>query len=381
MAQSESSNQSPIKFAIKNLWQKKEDYTMNLILFEDDEIQCEIDDIPLSSKQNDHDKAIKNNNNNSRFIHLNKDDYRCKHIENVLKSKSGDTVRIGIVNGKQGLAKVLWFKDIKNNDNNDNDNNNKNDDPFNLKSKKKFYLKLEIISSSMKEIIDPISESITLILALPRPKVLNRLYPIISSLGIKEIILINAKRVEKCYFNSKYLEKNRYTKGLMAGMVQCRDTKLPKLTIEKDLKDFICNKLPKMYPNKDSIRIVAHPGEHLPRISELKCFKYKSIMDDNKQNDNDNDELEMSLDEQTHSKIIMDQEMKAKDKGEDTKMNKQFILLIGAEGGWIDSEISMLESNNFNVCSLGMRILRTDVATISLLSILRSHIEQYLNLR
>ena len=386
---SNNSNPSPVTFAIQNLWQKKEDYTMNLILFEDDEIECEMDDIPLSSKQND-DNTI--SDKQLRHILLKKDDYRCKHIETVLKSKSGDSVRIGIVNGKQGLAKVLWNKDIIQQSQAQNDDNNDSDsDPFNLKKSKQnkensWYLKLEIIESTMQEIIDPISDSITLILALPRPKVLNRLYPIISSLGIKEIVLINAKRVEKCYFNSKYLEENRYTKGLMAGMVQCRDTKLPNLTIERDLENFIENKLPIMYPKDESVRIVAHPGEHLPRIGELPCFKdTDKEIDDEKDAENDGDdndklENEMSLDEQTHQKLMDGQEMK-ENVNVNKRRNKQFVILIGAEGGWIDDEIAMLEKNDFNVCSLGMRILRTDVACVSLLSILRSHIEQYLHLR
>eukprot|EP01084_Bolivina_argentea_P207091 353414_1 len=345
MAEANFCELSPIKFAIKNLWQLKDSYTMNLILFEDDEIECEDNDL--------------------RVIHLNQNDYRCKHIETVLKSKSGDTVRVGIINGKQGLAKIIWNKN--------NTNNNSNN--TNIESKS--YLRLEIIESSMKLLIDQISESITLILAMPRPKVLNRLYPILSSLGIKEIVLINAKRVEKSYFNSKYLEKNRYTKGLIAGMVQCKDTKIPQLIIEKNLNNFICNKLNKMYPLKQSIRIVAHPGDNLLRINELKCFKLnknnKIIKKCESKND-DKHNLEMSLDEQINKNEMKENEIIDMNNNE----NKQFILLIGPEGGWIDDEIEIFKKNDFNLCSIGNRILRTDVACISLLSILRANIEQYL---
>ena len=66
-----------------------------------------------------------------------------------------------------------------------------------------------------------------------------------------------------------------------------------------------------------------------------------------------------------------------------TKMNKKyhFVLAIGPEGGWLDNEIQIFEKYNFNICSLGPRILRTDVATVSLIAILRNYIENFLKLR
>jgi 16S rRNA U1498 N3-methylase RsmE len=42
--------------------------------------------------------------------------------------------------------------------------------------------------------------TVDLILALPRPQKLKRLLPIISSLGVDNIYLIGAKKVEKDYF-------------------------------------------------------------------------------------------------------------------------------------------------------------------------------------
>merc|ERR1712228_92068 len=121
------------------------------------------------------------------------------------------------------------------------------------------------------------------------------------------------------------------------------------------------------YPLQQSVCITAHPGEELKRISELSCF---DTLDDYK-----SDKVEMSLDESTH------QSMHYVESKENDIKHKQFVLAIGPEGGWLENEISMFEQNNFNICSIGSRILRTDVACISLLSILRSHIEQYLDLR
>jgi RsmE family RNA methyltransferase len=46
------------------------------------------------------------------------------------------------------------------------------------------------------------------------------------------------------------------------------------------------------------------------------------------------------------------------------------LLAIGSEGGWTDEEVAMMEAHGFQKMSLGPRILRTDTATIALLSLL-----------
>ena len=54
------------------------------------------------------------------------------------------------------------------------------------------------------------------------------------------------------------------------------------------------------------------------------------------------------------------------------------VLAIGPEGGWTDYEVGLFENCNFIPVSLGNRILRTDVACISLISILKDSIYRYL---
>ena len=39
-------------------------------------------------------------------------------------------------------------------------------------------------------------------------------------------------------------------------------------------------------------------------------------------------------------------------------------LIIGAEGGFSDDEIELLKENNFEIVTLGKRILRTETASI-----------------
>ncbi|ETO17131.1 hypothetical protein RFI_20202 [Reticulomyxa filosa] len=335
--------------ALSSLW-TVEDLEMNLILFTEEEIEAE------------------NKSEEGSIIRLKADDYRAKHIGTILECKSGkkkimvyqklcDVVRIGIINGKQGSAVVEWSDKSFNaedtemrekGDNstiNDNDNNNNNNNNDNVKTnsannriskkKKRSNLKcdltLKIISDSMKLIPDTTGARIILLLAIPRPKQLNRLFPIISSIGIHQLILINCNKTEKCYFDTKYLESDRVLKGFLSGLSQCRDTVLPLLSVQKqNLQDFLKHQT--MFDLQNCVSILAHPGQDLPRLSQLPCFQSTSS---------------------------------------DKYRNKNFVLAIGPEGGWIPEEISLFESCGFNLCSLGPRVLRTDVACISLLSVLR----------
>ena len=44
------------------------------------------------------------------------------------------------------------------------------------------------------------------------------------------------------------------------------------------------------------------------------------------------------------------------------------VFAIGPEGGWTDQEVALLEAQGFVRHSLGPRILKTETATIALLS-------------
>ena len=81
-----------------------QDFTMNLILFDEEEIEnnSEIDDENSSLQKK------KENENPKQVIKLDSNDYRTKHIGNVLKLKTNDIIEIGIINGKQGQARIKW---------------------------------------------------------------------------------------------------------------------------------------------------------------------------------------------------------------------------------------------------------------------------------
>ncbi len=53
------------------------------------------------------------------------------------------------------------------------------------------------------------------------------------------------------------------------------------------------------------------------------------------------------------------------------KSNKKITAVIGSEGGWEDSEIRLAIQNNFQIITLGGRILRAETAAISIVSLLQ----------
>lgn len=55
------------------------------------------------------------------------------------------------------------------------------------------------------------------------------------------------------------------------------------------------------------------------------------------------------------------------------KSDKKITAVVGAEGGWEDSEIEAAQKNNFQIITLGGRILRAETAAITISAILQNH--------
>src|SRR5205823_10500285 len=77
---------------------------------------------------------------------------------------------------------------------------------------------------------------IDLLLALPRPKVMRRLWAQLAALGVGQIMLTNAERVERNYFDTHVLKPECYRPLLVEGLQQARDTRLPNVSIHRQFK-------------------------------------------------------------------------------------------------------------------------------------------------
>jgi len=161
-----------------------------------------------------------------------------------------------------------------------------------------------------------------LLLALPRPKVMRRLWAQVAALGVGRIILTNAERVERDYFDTHILQPETYRPLLIEGLQQARDTRLPLVSIHKRFKVLIEDELDTLCPQRD--RLVADPGP----------------------GNNIGSYFEITPD----------------------VISERTLLAVGPEGGWNAFELGLLESRGFRRISLGLRSLRTDTACIALMT-------------
>ena len=212
---------------------------------------------------------------------------QLRHIKEVLKSKVGDSLLVGEIGGNIGKATIA---DIKTN---------------------------EIV---LKDIVldkkPPAKLDLTVILALPRPKVLRRLIMDMTSLGVNRLIIINSYRTQKSYWQSPLLE--RIDEFIFEGLQQAIDTIPLEVEFKKRFKPFVEDEFPTLIGDA----LIAHP---------YASQSWNSYM------------------------------------GSHHKNSMPKILCIGAEGGWIDYEVDLLCKHGCTAVSLGERILRTETVVSVLL--------------
>lgn len=157
---------------------------------------------------------------------------------------------------------------------------------------------------------------VTLILALPRPKMLRRLLRGITSIGVKSLYLINSYRVDKSYWSSPLLYPGKMREQLCLGLEQGRDTVLPQVHLCPRFRPFVEDELPGISSN--TINLVAHPG------GDGGAFP--------------------------------------------SQPQVPACLAVGPEGGFIPYEIEKLKQANFGVVHFGERILTVETVVPALLS-------------
>ena len=206
---------------------------------------------------------------------------RLAHVTSVHRAAVGDSLVVGVAGGKVGRGEVV---------------------------------RLDGEALEMHVVLDrdpPPALPVTLLLALPRPKVLNRVIAGVSSLGVKRIVLMNAWRVEKSYWKSPRLSEDNLLLQRVLGLEQARDTILPTIELQRLFRPYVESL------EIDSLALVAHPGaaEECPRA-----------------------------------------------------VGKPVMLAIGTEGGFIEAEIASLVRAGFTPVSIGERILRVETAVAALIA-------------
>lgn len=210
---------------------------------------------------------------------------RFEHLMGVNRVKKEDHLVCGLLDGKMGTGFVTRISDD--------------------------HLDMDILLDT--EPPEPLP--LTLVLALPRPKMLKRIIESTTSLGVKTIYLINSWRVEKSFWQSPLLSEGHLKKHMLLGLSQGKDTILPEIHQKRFFTRFVKEELPLIA--KDSVGITAHPKT--PGLCP-------------------------------------------------SGINKAVTLVIGPEGGFIDIEVETLEEQGFSSYHIGQRILRVETAVTYLIS-------------
>jgi len=212
-------------------------------------------------------------------------DRRLTHLQQVHRAEAGEQLRVGRVGGNMGSGQLL---------------------------------RLDAHEAELQVSFDqppPAKLPVTLLLALPRPKMLRRVLQTVAAMGVPRLVLLNSYRVEKSFWQTPFLEPAAIHEQLILGLEQARDTVLPEVIIEKRFKPFVEDRLPQLAA--DTLGLVGHPGDfpHCPRA-----------------------------------------------------VTQPVTLAIGPEGGWIPYEVDKLAAAGLQPVQLGERILRVETAVSALLA-------------
>jgi RsmE family RNA methyltransferase len=224
-------------------------------------------------------------------------DMRAAHLLNVLRVTPGQTVRVGLLDGPRGIGTVEQVQEG------------------------------QVTLQCAFETETPPRPRVDVLLALPRPKVMRRLWSQLAALGVGRIILTNAERVERHYFDTHILTEASYRPLLIEGLQQARDTRLPLVSIHRQFKILVEDHLDGVCEH--GARLVADPGNTTSIASAVAA-----------------DPSAVSADP-----------------------NQRVLLAIGPEGGWNAYELALLKEHGFRGVSLGPRTLRVDTACIALLTL------------
>ncbi|ENX30634.1 hypothetical protein F891_00240 [Acinetobacter sp. CIP 101966] len=201
---------------------------------------------------------------------------QLEHLQQHLQIQVGDTLKVGIREGQRYLTEIVEI------------------------SEKAVRLK------PLQEEAVPEKLPVTLIVALPRPKVLRRLIMDSVTLGVEKIILLHSYRVDKSYWQTPFLQQlNHY---IELGLEQAGDTVAPQIELYKRFKPFVEDILPGLITSSRPA-YVAHPyvEQAMPFAIQHPCT-----------------------------------------------------IVIGPEGGFIPYEVDLLIKNGCQAVSLGNRIIRTE---------------------
>lgn len=245
------------------------------------------------------------------------------HVYKVLRLGINDTLKIGQLGGNLGVARIANMTSTA--------------------------ITLDKVTLTQPP---PPKLGISVILALPRPKVLRRLIMDMTALGVDDIILVNSCRTQKSYWQSPLLE--RVPEFVQEGLQQAVDTIVPNVYFKKRLRPFVedelalilASMLAKTKGQAGKLLFMGNCSQTVNHHIATSTF-YPTAIIAHPYSPNQLSTLLSATSHQTnrHNQACLPR-----------------LLAIGAEGGWIDFEIELFKRQGFVAMRHGQRILRTEAA-------------------
>ena len=153
---------------------------------------------------------------------------RADHIRDVLRANAGDTLRVGVLNGRIGSARLVSID------------------------------KNEAVLDVLLDRPPPPPSLVTLICALPRPKSMRKVVHAATVMGVKNLYFIESWKVDKSYWQTPWLEPGYLRELVILALEQAVDTVLPSIHQKRRFKPFVEDELPAIALG--SRVLAAHPG-------------------------------------------------------------------------------------------------------------------------
>jgi 16S rRNA U1498 N3-methylase RsmE len=201
---------------------------------------------------------------------------------------------------------------------------------------------------------------ITLILAAPRPLRLERILPVVSTLGVNHIAIIGAEKVQKDYLGIQLLQKPEMMRPLLIeGLEQVEvDYHLPTYSVHKSFHKFITFDIKSIDSSSSStgesdaveyVRIVTQP-------------QFPTMIDPSSSSSSAEGEGSRLLPPSIRISELF-QELYSNDKNNKvSNSTMKLVIAIGPEGGWTFDELYAFVKRGYRLVHFGDRILRTDTA-------------------
>lgn len=215
---------------------------------------------------------------------------RLVHARDVLRVTAGHHLRVGVRGGRLGSGEVIRSTD------------------------ESLTLRCSLTEAP------PPRPGIDLLLAIPRPKALKRVIPAVASLGVDRLVLLNAAKVEKSYFDAKVLAPDSLDALVDLGLEQAKDTIPPRIEVRTRLRPFVEDELDAFCP-AGARRLLPHP---------LATARAAAMPE-----------------------------------------HERLVIAIGPDGGWTSFEVELFERRGFTALQLGPRVLRGEVAVPAVIGALR----------